>query len=81
MATAFQGEEIICSKGHVLGSVTEEVPDGEIITSGMLRVKFEIADFAPGDDGHTCRECNERITQFRGNAYTVHTARGWIGRI
>ena len=74
-----KGEEIICSKGHKLGSLTEDISAGRSITAHELRIDFGVAEIPPTNDGHSCRECDERVTQLQDGIYRVRTVRGWIG--
>jgi hypothetical protein len=81
---ASREEQIVCSKGHVGGSMARDIRDGETIGP---------RDIAVGDGGnhtlagHCCKTCKETdgaeegITRYSNGAYAVRTARGWIGNI
>lgn len=74
-----KGTEIVCAQGHKLGSVTEDILTWQKITAENLRINFSAADILPSNDGHSCRECGERVTELRGQTYRIHTAGGWVG--
>jgi len=74
-----KGTEIVCTHGHMLGSVTEDILDGQHITSDKLRIKFDVAYITPDEDGYICRVCNEKVAELRAETFRVQTARGWVG--
>jgi hypothetical protein len=76
-----KGEQLICSNGHIIGSVGDDVSDGNDITPHDLRVDFDLISLKPAADGHFCKACGERVTDRRQGLYRVHTKRGWIGQL
>jgi len=78
---AHKGEDIVCSQGHKLGSITEDIVEGRPITGHELRIDFSVAGISPTNDGHSCRACNEKVTEVRDGTYRVRTTHGWVGEL
>lgn len=76
-----KGEKIICSKGHVCGSVAGDVQGGDPITCNVLRVMEGVITIRAANGGHACKACSEPITEQHNNVFRVHTAQGWVDKI
>ena len=83
MALHLKGEAIVCPNGHACGSLLQATQNDVFITEKMFELElFDKADRAPSDDGHVCKRCGKRITEFHGHGvYRVLTASGWAGSI
>jgi hypothetical protein len=75
-----EGTQIVCTKGHVFGTVAQNIPDGQTIGARDLDLGVDVAmHINPRNDGHRCRSCGERVTHYQDGAYQIRTAGGWRG--
>ena len=76
-----RGEKIICPDGHLCGSVTEDVHDGDHIKGNFLRIEGAADAISDEHVGHICLVpgCGKAITEVRDGCFKIHTARGWVG--
>jgi hypothetical protein len=73
---ASKGEEIVCPQGHVGGSITRDINDGEPITQQELSITID-GNYSLA--GHQSLKCGEGITRYQDGRYSVRVRRGWIG--
>jgi hypothetical protein len=83
MATARKGNPIVCSQGHVVGHVLNDVADTDTIPANgkFFGIELDVVNFRAGQDGHDCAKCGERVTVLRDGHYQIRTGQGWFGRL
>ena len=77
-----KGTNIVCSKNHTCGYVSEDVEDNEAITSKVIAISGGAAATRNKYVGHICAEpgCGEVVTKADADGrFRIKTARGWIG--
>jgi hypothetical protein len=77
---ARNGDKIVCTNGHVAGSLTRDVRAGDIIGPKDISIP---ASESHTLQGHHCAdlECKQPVTRYRNGKFSVHTAKGWIGSL
>ena len=85
---AIAGDEIVCSNGHVCGTLLIDVNSGDRIVFPKYRFDgkspFSLEFYPKVDtrpDGHMCNSCGEPITRCRNSAWQISTRQGWVGEL